>query len=356
MSHPPGAERGGGEARRDVTHNPEEASGGFPWLSPGFGSGLGDGGGVAQGATGKGHVPLSPHGHRSRAQCQCALHRDPTRQGLCEVCFGQDELFHPRERSQRHRGEQQPLPKTTITPSESGKLHNQHLRYSRNGYSRDSRTLGGLKTRKPTQNPVASITAFLQIIPLLPRDRRRRCAAPRGGVAQSDRKKREQSRSCARSAPHPYIPSSAKVPPGAPKSHRGGRAAPSFPIPQSSLSGLRRDGDRQNPPVGSLPGLGEPGGIRTSPKPAQRCRDAATCGPRGHLHCHWGAAHHFSGLEGKEKSPYFTDIGELGFYSWLVYKTFQNAVDVESDVQPSLIPIPLLLGRLRKTRDRAPFI
>lgn len=56
------------------------------------------GGGVAQGATGKGHVPLSPHGHGSWAQRQCALHRDPTRRGLCEVCFGQDELFHPRER------------------------------------------------------------------------------------------------------------------------------------------------------------------------------------------------------------------------------------------------------------------
>lgn len=90
-------------------------------------------------------------------------------------------------------------------------------------------------------------------------------------------------------------------------------AAPSFPSPQSSLSGLRRDEDQQNPPVGSLPGLGEPEGIRTSPKPAQRCHNAATYGPRGHLHCHGDAAHHLSGLEGKEKSPYFNDIGELGF-------------------------------------------
>lgn len=65
-------------------------------------------GGTGGGATEegpRGKPPLSMHGHGSQAQRQCALHWEQTSQGLCKVCFGQDKLFHPREKSQRHKGE-----------------------------------------------------------------------------------------------------------------------------------------------------------------------------------------------------------------------------------------------------------
>ena len=110
----PGSRPWCGGAMRDITQSPEEASKGLLWLSPGFGSGLlrpSDGGwhgGQCAGATREGlrtKPPLSTHGHGSQAQCQCTLHRERTSRGLCKVCFGQDKLFHPRERSQRHRGE-----------------------------------------------------------------------------------------------------------------------------------------------------------------------------------------------------------------------------------------------------------
>lgn len=48
---------------------------------------------------------LSTQGYGSQAQCQCTLRWEQTSQGLCRVCFGQDELLCPRERAQRDKGE-----------------------------------------------------------------------------------------------------------------------------------------------------------------------------------------------------------------------------------------------------------
>lgn len=125
-------------------------------------------------------------GGATHQTCPSQAHwgRSTLHQGLCQLCLGQGELCHLRERSRKYQNHCDTLPKTTMS-SKGRKLQDQHLSYSKN--SCNSRTV---KTRILTQIHSLGEHSIS--------DQSQDAAAPKAHT--------ERSRSWAGAVLHPYAP------------------------------------------------------------------------------------------------------------------------------------------------------